>query len=117
MRVAEIRAVPGYLWLTGATGFGHGLLWTVYLLWQERVGMLTPQQMVLMGTVAEITILLCEVPTGVVADTVSRRLSFALGYLIIGAGFLVQAAFPVLGGDCGGGGAVGFGGDIHQRSA
>lgn len=97
MRVAEIRAVLGYLWLTGATGFGHGLLWTVYLLWQERVGMLTPQQMVLMGTVAEITILLCEVPTGVVADTVSRRLSFALGYLIIGVGFLMQAAFPVLG--------------------
>src|SRR6478735_11083648 len=51
----------------------------------------TPFQLVLLGTILEGTYLLCEVPTGVVADTVSRRLSVVIG--LVGSGL----AFALLG--------------------
>ena len=36
-------------------------------------------------------------PTGLVADVYSRRLSIIIGYFLVGAGFIVEGAFPVLG--------------------
>ncbi len=78
-------------------GMAHSTAWTQYLLFQENVAGLQPAHLVLMGTVSEITITLCEVPTGMVADTVSRRLSFVIGLLILGLGFLIQGLFPVFG--------------------
>jgi DHA3 family tetracycline resistance protein-like MFS transporter len=44
----------------------------------------SPLQLVLMGTAMEAAIFLCEIPTGVVADTYSRRLSLIIGYLGMG---------------------------------
>jgi MFS family permease len=48
-----------------------------------------PLQLVLLGTVSEIAIFLFEVPTGVVADTYSRRLSIIIGLLLAGASIMV----------------------------
>ena len=45
----------------------------------------TPLKLVLMGTVMEASVFLFEIPTGVIADTYSRRLSLIIGYLGIGA--------------------------------
>jgi DHA3 family tetracycline resistance protein-like MFS transporter len=44
----------------------------------------SPLQLVLMGTAMEAAVFLCEVPTGVVADTYSRRLSLIIGYIGMG---------------------------------
>ena len=63
-------------------------VWAVYLV--QDVGV-NPFQLVLLGTVSEIAIFVFEVPTGVVADTYSRRLSIIIG--MIGAG----AAIVLLG--------------------
>lgn len=46
---------------------------------------LDPLQLLLLGTAKEITILLVEIPTGVVADIRSRRLSVILSFFICGA--------------------------------
>jgi MFS transporter, DHA3 family, tetracycline resistance protein len=48
-----------------------------------------PLQLVLLGTVSEIAIFLFEVPTGVVADTYSRRLSIIIGLLLAGVSIMV----------------------------
>jgi MFS transporter, DHA3 family, tetracycline resistance protein len=48
-----------------------------------------PFQLVLLGTVSEIAIFLFEVPTGVVADIYSRRLSIIIGLLLAGATSIV----------------------------
>ena len=56
---------------------------------------LDPLQLVLVGTTLEITIFLFEVPTGVVADTISRRLSVIIGTVLIGLGWLLQGLLPV----------------------
>ena len=56
-------------------------VWAVYLV--QDVGV-NPLQLVLLGTVSEIAIFLFEVPTGVVADIYSRRLSIIIGLLLAG---------------------------------
>jgi MFS transporter, DHA3 family, tetracycline resistance protein len=67
-------------------------VWAVYLV--EDVGV-NPLQLVLLGTVSEIAIFLFEVPTGVVADTYSRRLSVIIGLLLSGTAILVVGLVPV----------------------
>ena len=47
-----------------------------------EVGM-SPLELVLVGTVMELSVFLFEVPTGVVADTVSRRLSIVVGNVVM----------------------------------
>lgn len=56
---------------------------------------LNPLQLILVGTVLEGSVFLFEVPTGVVADVYSRRLSVIIGVILIGIGIYVEGAFPV----------------------
>jgi len=63
-------------------------------LYEVTVAGLTPLQLVLVGTTVEVSVFLFEVPTGVVADVLSRRMSIIIGYLIMGIGFLVEGLLP-----------------------
>ncbi|HSC51001.1 MAG TPA: MFS transporter [Gaiellaceae bacterium] len=58
---------------------------SVYLV--QQLG-LSPLQLVLMGTAMEAAVFVFEVPTGVVADTYSRRLSLVIGYLGMGVAWV-----------------------------
>ena len=55
-----------------------------------RVG-LNPLQMLLVGSVLEGSVLLFEIPTGVVADTISRKTSVVIGMVMTGVGFMLYA--------------------------
>jgi DHA3 family tetracycline resistance protein-like MFS transporter len=57
----------------------------------QDVGM-NPLELVLVGTVMELTVFAFEVPTGVVADTYSRRLSILIGWVVFGVGLVVAGA-------------------------
>ncbi len=78
--------------------FVWGLLFymmvTVAMIYQVDVVGLDPLQLVLVGTALEISAFLFEVPTGIVADTYSRRLSVVIGYVIIGFSFVLMGAIP-----------------------
>ncbi len=50
-----------------------------------------PLELVLIGTALEFSAFVFEVPTGVVADTYSRRASVAVGYALMGLGFAFEA--------------------------
>lgn len=65
---------------------GYWLVTSVYLV---IVADLTPFQLVIMGTAMEVTVLVSEVPTGVLADTVSRRSSIVVSHVLMGVGMLV----------------------------
>lgn len=83
-----------YLIMTGAVEL---IFWTIFTadgVYQVSAAQLNPLQLVLVGTVLEITCFLFEVPTGVVADTYSRKLSIVIGTLLIGLGFVLQGSFP-----------------------
>ncbi len=62
--------------------------WVVMAVYLVQELHLSPLQLVLMGTAMEAAVFLFEVPTGVVADTYSRRLSLVIGYLGMGLSWL-----------------------------
>ena len=62
----------------------------------EDVG-LNPFQLVLVGTVLEGAVFIFEVPTGIVADVYSRRLSIIIGMVLIGAGLALTGLFTLFG--------------------
>lgn len=61
---------------------------------------LSPIQLVLLGTVMEATVLVCEIPTGVVADLYSRKWSVVISFWILGLGLaasgLVDSFIPLV---------------------
>jgi len=91
----KLGAYKVYLLLEGAAALIFSVIFTVNLVYQASVAQLTPLQLVLVGTMLETTVFLFEVPTGVVADVYSRRLSVIIGYLIIGLGFILEGSIPV----------------------
>lgn len=51
---------------------------------------LEPFQLVLLGTVMELSILFFEIPTGVVADLYSRKWSVVLSFLVVGVAYILS---------------------------
>jgi MFS transporter, DHA3 family, tetracycline resistance protein len=83
-----------YLIFQGALALFLALTWTVNLVYQVQEVGLNPFQLVLVGTALELTAFLFEVPTGVIADVYSRRLSVIVGVFLLGIGFIVMASVP-----------------------
>jgi DHA3 family tetracycline resistance protein-like MFS transporter len=86
-----------YLINTGMQAFLFSMIFSVNMIYMVSTANLSPLQLVLVGTVLEGTIFIFEIPTGIVADVYSRRLSIVIGVLITGASFLVMGAFPLFG--------------------
>jgi DHA3 family tetracycline resistance protein-like MFS transporter len=63
-------------------------------LYQVTTAGLTPLQLVLVGTTLELAVFVFEIPTGVIADVYSRKLSVVIGFSLMGIGFLVEGFFP-----------------------
>lgn len=55
---------------------------------------LNPLQLVLIGTAHQVTVLLCEIPTGLISDLYSRRLSVIIGIFLIGGASLLMGLIP-----------------------
>lgn len=89
------RAYAVYLWFEAAGYYCSLLVFTAGALYGIQVAHLDALQLVLVGTALEVSALIFEVPTGVVADTVSRRLSIIIGCLLVGIGFILWGAVPV----------------------
>src|SRR5207248_2212840 len=66
--------------------------WVVFDLFLVRDLKLSPLELILMGTVMEATIFVFEIPTGIVADTYSRRLSLIVGFVGMGAAVVLVGA-------------------------
>lgn len=96
-RVQRLSAPLVYIILSGAWSLIFALITTVNLVYQATVANLNPLQLVLVGTVLESTVFLGEVPTGVVADMYSRRLSVIIGVCLMGLGFILEGAIALFG--------------------
>jgi len=93
----KLGAVPVYLLLIGGGSFFSTLVFTVNLIYQVQIAHLNPLQLVLVGTILEGTAFLFEVPTGIVADVYSRRLSIIIGAFLLGIGLALQGVVPRFG--------------------
>lgn len=90
------RADPTRVWylMQGGSAFAGTLVWVlapVYFV--QTVGM-SPLQLVLVGTFMELSVFVFELPTGIVADVYSRRLSTIVGYLIMGLAMIFVGLIP-----------------------
>lgn len=80
--------------MEAVSGFAFYMMATLAAVYRIREAGLDPLQLVLVGTALEGSTFLFEVPTGVLADTISRRRSVILGTFLTGAGFMIEASFP-----------------------
>ena len=83
-----------YLFISFNSSMFFSLVFTVNILYQITVANLNPLQLVLLGTILEAAIFIFEIPTGVLADLKSRKLSIVVGYFLIGVGFLIEGLIP-----------------------
>ena len=67
--------------------------WVAVAVYLVRELHFSPLQLVLMGTAMEAAVFLFEIPTGIVADTYSRRLSLIVGYLGMGVAWMLLGVF------------------------
>ncbi len=77
--------------------FADSVIWTAMMLYQINVVGLTPFELVMIGTTMEATIFIFEIPTGIVADVYSRRLSVLIGAFLTAAAYLLMGLVPAFG--------------------
>jgi DHA3 family tetracycline resistance protein-like MFS transporter len=93
----RLGAYQTWLVYQAAESFAFRLTWTIApIYFVLDVGM-SPLELVLAGTVFEVAYFVFEVPTGVVADTYSRRVSVIVAQLVMGVGFIVTGAVESVG--------------------
>ncbi|HEV2035226.1 MAG TPA: MFS transporter [Candidatus Dormibacteraeota bacterium] len=83
-----------YLVMNGGGALFFNVLATTNLVYQVEVAHLDPLHLLLIGTVLELTCLVFQVPTGLLADACSRRWAVAFGFGLIGAGFILEGLVP-----------------------
>jgi DHA3 family tetracycline resistance protein-like MFS transporter len=94
MNPNQSRALRIYLIFNALTSLAYSMIFTLYNVYVVTTAGLDPLQLVLLGTALELSVFVFEVPTGVVADVFSRRLSILIGLVLIGIGFVVTGVFP-----------------------
>jgi MFS transporter, DHA3 family, tetracycline resistance protein len=84
MRPRQLSPYPLYLILESGTAFLGGLSFATVTVYWVTVGRLNPLQLLLLGTALEVSYFAFQLPTGLLADLVSRRLCVLTGLFIVG---------------------------------
>lgn len=92
--VRPLPAYAVYLIIEGVFGFAFITFSTLSMLYRIDVVGLNPFQLVLVGTALEIAAFSFEIPTGILADLYSRRLSVIVGMFVVGIGFMFEGLLP-----------------------
>jgi MFS transporter, DHA3 family, tetracycline resistance protein len=90
----SIRPYPLYLMLASGTSFFTGISYATVMVYWVTDGRLNPLQLLLLGTGLELSYFIFQLPTGVLADLVSRRLCTLGGLFIEGLGMLTESLSP-----------------------
>lgn len=88
----HLRTSQVYIMMMFMLSLANSTIFTTYAIYYVTELGLSPLQLVLVGTVLELTVLLFEGITGVVADTYSRRISIIIGMFILGSGFILEGS-------------------------
>lgn len=84
-----------YLLLSCVNALVNGMVFTVFAVYQITVIHLSPLQLVLAGTIYEVTCFFFQIPTGMVADLYSRKSSILIGLVLSGVSYVLLSLFPV----------------------
>lgn len=83
-----------YYMIRGLLGLSFHMIFTAAGLYRIDIAELQVYQLILIGTALEISIFIFEIPTGIIADLKSRRLSIIIGLFIIGIGAMIEVFTP-----------------------
>jgi len=92
-----VEAKRVYIVLGVVTSSAMTLAFSLTTLFRLRVAGLDPFQLIIVGTVMEAAVFVFEIPTGIVADLYSRKVSIVIGHIGMGAAFLLEgsvSSFP-----------------------
>ena len=92
-----MRRLDGHrTWLVyqGVDSFAMALGWTVAAVFFVTELEMSPLTLILTGTAMEVAYFLFEVPTGIVADTYSRRTSIVIAMFVMGLSFVATGLAP-----------------------
>lgn len=84
------RVFIRWTWMRAVLHNGWWLVTSVYLVVDAG---LSPAQLVLIGSVQSVFALVCEVPAGVIADTISRKWSLVISQVLMGTAMLATGLF------------------------
>jgi MFS transporter, DHA3 family, tetracycline resistance protein len=96
---ARINPKRLYIEIEVAMAFWVAIAYTTSVVYWVRSGHLNSLQLILLGTAVEVSYFVFQLPAGILADIVSRRLCVIVARFLVGAGFLMQglsAHFGVL---------------------
>ncbi|MBM7587777.1 MFS family permease [Bacillus pakistanensis] len=91
-----MRASRVYLIMMTTLTFANATMFTTYAVYYVNGLGFNPLELLLIGTALELTILVCETPTGVIADTRGRRISVLTGIFVIGLAFILEGSVPYI---------------------
>jgi len=91
----KMKATHMYFIYCGVTALLFIMMKTVREIYRVDIAELNSLQLVLVGTTLEITHFIFEVPTGIIADKYSRKLSIVVGLFLIGISILIEGFFPI----------------------
>jgi len=83
-----------YYTVTSSRSFFIQMVFTLNAIYYVTQADLNALQLVLIGTIMEISVLLFEMPTGLYADHFGRKRSLALGTLVIGLAHILEGSTP-----------------------
>lgn len=90
----SIPAERLYVGTQSASALLRSVAYTTYGLYAVKAAGLGSLELVLVGSMLELSVVLAEIPTGIVADVYSRRLSVIVGFVIMGIGIGVMGSLP-----------------------
>jgi DHA3 family tetracycline resistance protein-like MFS transporter len=83
-----------YLFYRAAMALTFGLMTTTNIVYQFQVAHIDAFGLLLVGAVLELTCLVAQLPTGLLADSYSRKRAVVAGTFLVGAGFLLEGLVP-----------------------
>ena len=90
--VNKLSAYKTYLLFSAITAMCFSLVATVMIVYHIEIVHLNPLQLILVGTTLEVACFIFEIPTGIVADVYSRKLSIVIGVVLTGVGFILEGS-------------------------
>lgn len=90
--VNKLSAYKIYLLFSAITAMCFSLTATVMIVYHIENVHLNPLQLILVGTTLETACFIFEIPTGIVADVYSRKLSIVIGVVLTGLGFILEGS-------------------------
>ncbi|MGU9141266.1 tetracycline efflux MFS transporter TetA(P) [Clostridium perfringens] len=90
--VNKLSAYKTYLLFSAIAAMCFSLVTTVMVVYHIEIVHLNPLQLIIVGTTLELACFIFEIPTGIVADVYSRKLSIVIGGVLTGVGFILEGS-------------------------